>query len=82
VNAAGTLPRRVGVARTAAAAELIADYGDRVVSLTAALGWDHCSTIELIRRWDELAPRLEEIGSSGTELDPAALTWEPPVMPR
>jgi 2-keto-4-pentenoate hydratase/2-oxohepta-3-ene-1,7-dioic acid hydratase in catechol pathway len=61
---------------------LIADYGDRVVSLTAALGWDHCSTIELIRRWDELAPRLEEIGSSGTELDPAALTWEPPVMPR
>jgi 2,4-diketo-3-deoxy-L-fuconate hydrolase len=82
VNAAGALPRRVGVARTAAGPELIADYGDRVVSLTAALGWDHCSTIELIRRWDELAPRLEEIGGSPNELDLAELTWEPPVMPQ
>jgi 2,4-diketo-3-deoxy-L-fuconate hydrolase len=82
VNAAGALPRRVGVARTAAGPELIADYGDRVVSLTAALGWDHCSTIELIRRWDELAPRLEEIGGSPNELDLEAVTWEPPVMPQ
>jgi 2-keto-4-pentenoate hydratase/2-oxohepta-3-ene-1,7-dioic acid hydratase in catechol pathway len=82
VNAAGALPRRVGVARTARGPELIADYGDRVVSLTAALGWDHCSTIELIRRWDELAPRLEEIGGSPNELDLADVTWEPPVMPQ
>jgi 2,4-diketo-3-deoxy-L-fuconate hydrolase len=82
VSAAGPLPQRVGVARTAAGPELVADYGDRVVSLTAALGWDHCSTIELIRRWDELAPRLEEIGGSGTELDSDSLAWDPPVMPQ
>lgn len=82
MNAAGALPRRVGVAATAAGSELVADYGDRIVSLTAALGWDHCSTIELIRRWDELAPRLEEIGGSETVLDPEALSWEPPVMPQ
>ncbi len=81
MSAAGALPRRVGVVRAAAGRELVADYGDRVVSLTAALGWDHCSTIELIRRWDELAPRLEEVGGSDARLDPEALAWEPPVMP-
>ncbi|MBS1678259.1 MAG: fumarylacetoacetate hydrolase family protein [Actinobacteria bacterium] len=75
-------PERVGVARTAAGSELVAAYGDRVVSLTAALGWDHCSTVELIRRWDELAPRLEEVGDSAPALDPTGLAWEPPVMPR
>ena len=83
MSAAGALPRRVGVARAGGGdPQLVADYGDRVVSLTAALGWDHCSTVELIRRWDELAPRLEEIGGSLNELDPAGLTWEPPVMPQ
>ncbi|HVW47128.1 MAG TPA: fumarylacetoacetate hydrolase family protein [Solirubrobacterales bacterium] len=81
MNAAGTLPRRIGVARGAGGPELVADYGGRVVSLTAALGWDHCSTLSLIRRWDELAPRLEEVGASAPALDPAELAWDPPVMP-
>jgi 2,4-didehydro-3-deoxy-L-rhamnonate hydrolase len=81
VNAAGALPERIGVARTGDRPEIVAAYGERIVSLTAALGWDHCRAIELIRRWDDLAPRLEEIGGSAPALDPASLTWEPPVMP-
>ena len=74
-------PRRVAVARLADGPEIVADYGDRVVSLTAALGWDHADTVELIRRWEELAPRLEEVGETAPALDPAALRWQPPVMP-
>ncbi len=80
-GAAGALPNRIGVARSSDGPEIVAAYGERVVSLTAALGWDHCSTAQLIRRWDELAPRLEEIGTSAPALDPESLTWEPPVMP-
>jgi 2-keto-4-pentenoate hydratase/2-oxohepta-3-ene-1,7-dioic acid hydratase in catechol pathway len=81
LSPAGALPERVGVARTADGPEIVAAFGDRVVSLTAALGWDHGGTVELIRRWDDLAPRLEEIGGSAPALDPASLAWEPPVMP-
>jgi 2-keto-4-pentenoate hydratase/2-oxohepta-3-ene-1,7-dioic acid hydratase in catechol pathway len=76
-----TAPQRIGVARGDSGPELVAAYGERVVSLTAALGWDHASTVELIRRWDELAPRLQEIGDSAPALDPEGLAWEPPVMP-
>jgi 2-keto-4-pentenoate hydratase/2-oxohepta-3-ene-1,7-dioic acid hydratase in catechol pathway len=75
-------PQRIGVARLEAGPELVAAYGERFVSLTAALDWDHCSTVELIGRWDQLAPRLAEIGESAPSLDPEGLTWEPPVMPR
>jgi 2-keto-4-pentenoate hydratase/2-oxohepta-3-ene-1,7-dioic acid hydratase in catechol pathway len=75
-------PRRIGVARLADGPEIVADYGDRVVSLTAALGWDHADAAELIGRWDELAPRLEEVGETAPAVDPEALSWEPPVMPR
>jgi len=75
-------PHRIGVARLADGPEIVADYGDRIVSLTAALGWDHADTIALIGRWQELAPRLEEVGETAPALDPEELTWEPPVMPR
>jgi 2-keto-4-pentenoate hydratase/2-oxohepta-3-ene-1,7-dioic acid hydratase in catechol pathway len=80
-GAAGALPNRVGVARTGGGPELVAAYGERVVSLTAALGWDHARTTELIRRWDELSGRLAEIGTSAPELDAGGFAWEPPVMP-
>ena len=81
-GAGGALPTRVGVARTSDGPEILAAYGDRVVSLTAALGWDHCSTADLIRRWDELAPRLAEVGETAPQVDLGAVTWEPPMMPR
>jgi 2,4-didehydro-3-deoxy-L-rhamnonate hydrolase len=74
-------PERIGVARLGGGAEIVAAYGDRVVSLTAALGWDHASTVELIRRWDELGPRLAEMGESAPSVDPEALEWESPIMP-
>jgi 2,4-diketo-3-deoxy-L-fuconate hydrolase len=74
-------PERIGVARLGGGAEIVAAYGDRVVSLTAALGWDHASTVELIRRWDELTPRLAEMGESAPSIDPEALEWESPIMP-
>ncbi|MGV1049625.1 MAG: fumarylacetoacetate hydrolase family protein [Solirubrobacterales bacterium] len=77
----GALPQRIGVARVDGMAEIVAAYGDRVVSLTAALGWDHGRSVELVRRWEELAPRLEEIGESAAALDEATLRWEPPIMP-
>lgn len=81
-GAGGGLPERIGVARIGGAPEIVASYRERVVSLTAALGWSHASTAELIRRWQELAPRLVEIGEgSAPELDPGELVWEPPVMP-
>ena len=77
------LPTRIAVAGgPGGRPEILADYGDRVVSLTAALGWDHASTVELIRRWDELAPRLAEIGESAPSVATEDLAWEPPVMPR
>jgi 2-keto-4-pentenoate hydratase/2-oxohepta-3-ene-1,7-dioic acid hydratase in catechol pathway len=75
-------PRRIGVARLADGPEIVADYGDRVVSLTAALGWDHADTASLIGRWAKLAPRLEEVGETAPAIDPERLVWEPPVMPR
>ena len=75
-------PTRVGVARLGGGGpELLAAYEGRVVSLSAALGWERPETTELIRRWDELAPRLREIGESGPEVDLAQIAWEPPVMP-
>ena len=80
-GAAGALPTRIGVARTADGTELLAAYGERVVSLTAALGWDHCSTVDLIGRWDELAPRLAEVGETAPAVDLDGVAWEPPVMP-
>jgi 2,4-didehydro-3-deoxy-L-rhamnonate hydrolase len=76
-----SLPERVAVARLTDGPELLADYGGRVVSLTAALGWAHASTVELVRRWDDLAPRLEEIGESAPEVGLDGVEWEPPVMP-
>jgi len=81
-GAGGALPTRIGVARTADGPEILAAYGDRVVSLTAALGWDHCSTVDLVRRWQELAPRLAEVGETAPTVDLGAVTWEPPIMPR
>lgn len=75
------LPGRIGVARLGGEAQLLAAYGERVVSLTAALGWNHASSLELIRRWDELAPRLEEIGGSAPAVETAAAEWDPPIMP-
>lgn len=80
-GAGGALPTRVGVARTAAGTELLAAYGERVVSLTAALGWDHCSTVEVIRRWEALAPRLAEVGETAPEVDLESVEWEPPLLP-
>lgn len=74
-------PQRIAVARIDGTAEIVALFGERVVSLTAALGWDHASTAELIRRWDELGPRLTEIGESAPELDAGGLEWEAPIMP-
>lgn len=74
-------PRRVGVARIDGRSEIVATCGERTVSLTAALGWGHASTVELIRRWAELEPRLTEICEDGPALDPEALEWEPPIMP-
>jgi len=76
-----SLPTRVGVAKLGGGPELLAAYGDRVVSLTAALGWNHASTAELIGRWDELSPRLREIGESAPEVSVEDAAWEPPVMP-
>jgi 2,4-didehydro-3-deoxy-L-rhamnonate hydrolase len=75
------LPRRVGVARLAGEQHLLGDYGDRVVSLSAALGWEAARTTELIRRWDELRPRLAEIGATAPNVEIADARWEPPVMP-
>jgi 2,4-didehydro-3-deoxy-L-rhamnonate hydrolase len=76
------VPRRVGVARIDGAEEVVAAYGERVVSLTAALGWDSGPrTAELIGRWDELAPRLAEIGETGPALEAEGLEWSAPVMP-
>jgi 2-keto-4-pentenoate hydratase/2-oxohepta-3-ene-1,7-dioic acid hydratase in catechol pathway len=75
------LPSRIAVARIGDGPEILADYGDRVVSLTAALGWDRASAVELIRRWDELSPRLAEIGGSAPEIETERLDWEPPIMP-
>ena len=80
-GATGALPTRVGVARTADGPELLAAYGERVVSLTAGLGWDHGSTVELIQRWEALAPRLAELGETAPEVDLAGVEWEPPIMP-
>lgn len=74
-------PERIGVARVGDRREIVGACGERVVSLTAALGWDHVSTVELIRRWEELAPRLAEICEDGPALDAGALEWEPPIMP-
>jgi 2,4-diketo-3-deoxy-L-fuconate hydrolase len=74
-------PRRIGVARVGGERQIVGSCDGRVVSLTAALGWNHVSTVELIRRWDELEPRLAEICEDGAALDPAGLEWEPPVMP-
>jgi 2,4-diketo-3-deoxy-L-fuconate hydrolase len=74
-------PQRIGVARLGGERQIVAGCGERVVSLTAALGWSHCSTVELIRRWEELEARLAEICEDGAALDPAELEWEPPVMP-
>ncbi|MGE0066120.1 MAG: fumarylacetoacetate hydrolase family protein [Solirubrobacterales bacterium] len=77
-----SLPTRVGVARLdGGEPELLADYGERIVSLTAALGWSHAATAELVRRWDELAPRLREIGESAPEVELEGASWEPPIMP-
>jgi 2,4-diketo-3-deoxy-L-fuconate hydrolase len=76
------LPQRVGVARIEGSLEVVAGYDDRVVSLTAALGWESgWRTTELIARWHELAPRLAEIGASAPVLDPEGLEWAPPIMP-
>ncbi len=76
------LPSRIAVAKLGAGTEILAAYGDRVVSLTAALGWDHASTVDLIRRWEELAPRLAEIGESAPTVATEGLEWESPVTPR
>jgi len=80
VNGDG-LPTRVGVAKLGGEAQILATYGEKTVSLTAALGWNHASTAELIRRWDELAPRLEEIGESAAAVATEGIAWEPPIMP-
>ncbi len=78
----GALPSRVAVARVGGGRpELLAAYGERVVSLTAALGWDHASTVELVRRWDALAPRLVEIGESAPSVENGELAWEAPITP-
>jgi 2-keto-4-pentenoate hydratase/2-oxohepta-3-ene-1,7-dioic acid hydratase in catechol pathway len=77
----GGAPTRIGVARLGGEPQILAAYGEKFVSLTAALGWDHASTVELIGRWDELAPRLAEIGESAAAVDTGAIEWEPPVMP-
>jgi 2,4-diketo-3-deoxy-L-fuconate hydrolase len=77
----GALPTRIGVAKLGGEAQILAGYGEKLVSLTAALGWSHASTAELIRRWDELAPRLEEIGESASALETEGAEWEPPIMP-
>lgn len=75
------LPTRVGVAKLGGESQILASYGEKTVSLTAALGWNHASTAELIRRWDELAPRLEEIGESASAVETEGLELEPPIMP-
>jgi len=80
VNGDG-LPTRVGVAKLGGESQILATYGEKTVSLTAALGWNHASTAELIRRWDELAPRLEEIGESAAAVELEGAEWEPPIMP-
>jgi 2,4-diketo-3-deoxy-L-fuconate hydrolase len=76
------LPERIGVVRVGTAEEVVAAYGDRFVSLTAALGWEPGPrTKELIARWDELTPRLVEIGEAADRLDLDGVGWAAPVMP-
>ena len=78
----GELPRRVGVARVDGAEQVLGAYGDRVVSLSSELGWDTGPrTAELIERWDELAPRLAEIGETGAAVEVEAVEWSAPVLP-
>ncbi len=69
------LPRRIGRVRVDDAAVLVGEYDGRVVALGDAAG----SPIELIERWDALAPRLAD---DGPVLDPATLDWLPPLVPR
>jgi len=76
-----TAPQRIGVALVDGERQIVAACGERIVALSPALGWDQVATAELIRRWGELAPRLAELCEDGPALDPAALSWEPPVVP-
>ena len=74
-------PERIAVARVGGEAQIVASCGGRIVSLSGPLGWDHTRTTELIRRWEELGPRLAEICEDGPALAEAELEWEPPIMP-